>query len=122
MRRIELARPRSPFSPRLDECPVLGKLHDAIDGDVGDVTVGDEDVAVARDGDVARAAEDVGAAAGHASFAERHQQLSVRAELEYLVAPAAFDLCIGHPDVAPAVDGHTMRLHDHPRTEALDHL
>src|SRR6185503_3041090 len=117
VRRIEFTWSRSTLAPRLDELAVLRELHDAIHRDVGDVAIGDEDVAVLRDGDVAWPAEDIVAAAGNASLAERHQQLAVGAELEDLVALAVLDLRIGHPDISLTVDRHALRVHDQPIAE-----
>ena len=50
MRLVELARAGALLAPLLDELAVLAELHDA----VVHVAVGDEDVAVGSDGDVAR--------------------------------------------------------------------
>ena len=50
------------------------------------VAFGDEDIAVRRRDDVVRLVEVVGSR-GASRFAERHQQLAVRAELEDLMSP-----------------------------------
>ena len=118
MRRVELARRLAVLAPGLDELAVLGELHDAVVG-VAAVAVGDIDVAVGRDRDVARPIERVLAVAGHAGLAERHQDLAVRAELDDDSALAVLAALVGHPDVALAVDAEAMREVEHAAAEAL---
>ena len=65
----------------------------------------------------------IGAAAGDARLAERHQHLAVRAELDDLLAlcrPCC--LRVGHPDVAVAVDVQAVRKHEQPCADALHGL
>ena len=80
------------------------------------MAVADEDVAVRRDQNGGRHVERVGAVAGHARLAERHQHLAVLIELEHLVAlavPARIlavgPFTVGDPDVAVAVDVDPVR-------------
>ena len=79
------------------------------------VPVGDEDVAVGRDRDVARAAERIGAVAANALGAERHQQLPVGTVFEDLLADAVASLAVGDPQVAEAIDANAVR----PREQLL---
>ena len=79
------------------------------------MAVGHEDVAVRRDGNIARPAERVGAFAAHAFRAERHQQFSVGAVLEHLLADAVARLAVGDPEVAEAIDAEAVR----PREQLL---
>ncbi|PYS55072.1 MAG: hypothetical protein DMG13_05765 [Acidobacteria bacterium] len=84
--------------------------------------VADENVAVRRDHNIGRSIEGVGTFRSNAGLAQRHQHLSIRAELEDLVAFAILSLRIGHPDVAVAVYSHPVSLHEHPRAKAFHEL
>ena len=86
------------------------------------MAVGDEDVAVGRDGDVGRAVERIGAVARHALLAERHHQLSVARELEHLLADAVARAAVGDPEKAVAVDADAVRPHEHLLAPRLQHL
>src|SRR5262245_26152927 len=121
VRRVELAGPLAFPAPRLDEFPVLGKLHDARIG-VSAMTIGDENVAVRRGHYVARTIEGVGPVTSNPRLAERHQHLSFRAEFEYLVTLAIFAGRVGRPDVAVAVDMETVRLIEHSLAKHLQDL
>src|SRR5882724_1258317 len=81
-----------------------------------------ENVAVRRCHDVAGPIESVGPVAGNTRLAERHQHLSVRAELEHLVALAILTGRVARPDVAVPVDVETVRLIEHPLAEHLQDL
>src|SRR5258706_9981567 len=72
VRSIEFTGSRSPLTPRFDELAVLRELHDSVDRNVGDMAVGNEDVAVLGDHDIARSAEHVITATGDTRLAERH--------------------------------------------------
>src|SRR5580700_1659500 len=98
MRRAELAFARALAPPGLDEFPVLVELHDSCIR-VSAMPVGDEDVAVGCDDDGGRRIEGIGGLARHAGLAERHQNLSIRTELENLMPLPAFALPVGHPNV-----------------------
>src|ERR1043165_1396927 len=126
MRRLEVAG-RVPFpAPRLDQLAVVGELHHA-GVRIAAVAVADEDVAVRRDEDGRRHVERVRAIAGHASLAERHQELPLGAELEHLM-PLAVPLrilavralAIAHPDVPVAVDMDAMWANEHAGAETPD--
>src|ERR1019366_2191419 len=90
----ELAR-ASPFlSPRLDELPILGKLHDTLVAGRA-MPVCDENVAIRSDRKCAFLIERVRAIACNSGLAERHQDFSVRAKLEHLHSFTIFRLKIG---------------------------
>jgi hypothetical protein len=63
------------LAPRLDERSVLREFHDAVDGRIGDVPSATKISPFGAMATFAGPAEDVGAAAGDAGLAERHQQL-----------------------------------------------
>src|SRR5262245_43666618 len=84
--------------------------------------IGDENVAVRRGHYVARTIEGVGPVTGNSRLAERHQHLSVRVELEHLVALAILPGRVGRPDVAVAVDMETVRLIEHSLAKHLQDL
>ena len=71
-------------SPRFDDRDVLRELHDAVEWNIRDVAVGDEDVPVLGDGDIAWPAEDVvtGCARDACSSAVRTLHISVAPRLE----------------------------------------
>src|SRR2546427_4373520 len=121
MRRVELAGARAFPAPRFDERPILRELHDARVG-VPAMPIGDESIAVRSRHDVARPIERVRPVAGNPGLAERHQHLSFRVELEYLVALAVFAGRVSRPDVAVPVDVETMRLIEYALAEHLQDL
>src|SRR5262249_17378353 len=123
--RIELAWPRPFLSPRLDELPVLRELHDPRVR-IPAVSVRDEDVAIGGGDDVGRLIEGVRAVAGDSNFAERQQDLSIRAELDDDMSLP--DRCfsrwarrdsVSHPDVSVSVHMDAVREYEHPLAEAL---
>src|SRR5258708_37536098 len=82
------------------------------------MAVGDEDVAVGRDGDIVGLIEGVRAVPGDPRFAERQQNFSVAAEFEYLVPYSFFSLAVGHPDVDILVDANSVGEDEHSTAEA----
>src|SRR5262245_22313073 len=76
----ELARTVSGLSPGLDELPILRILHDP---DVREMAIGDENIAVGSGHDAGRGPEMVLIVAADPRLAERHQHLSIRAELAH---------------------------------------
>src|SRR5207247_6563527 len=100
----------------MDKRPSLQKLHDARVG-VPAMPISDENIAVRSRHDVARPIERVRPVAGNPGLAERHQHLSFRVELEYLMALAVFADRVSRPDVAVPVDMETVRLIEHPLAE-----
>ena len=137
VRLVELDRAGSLLADDRDQLAVLRKLQDARVGAA--MPFGDEDVAVGRGHDVVGLIEVAGIGRA-ARCAERHQQLAVRTELEYLVTfgrarrrpsatappgsaarvPRRVVLAVGHPDVAVAIDVHAVREDQQPGAEALD--
>src|SRR4051812_33874165 len=129
MGRVELPGVGSFRSPREQESSVPVELHDAC---IRAVTVGDEDVALAVKGDVARTGELIAGAAGASRrssaaltgagrrglpggrrnshrhslgfAAEDHQHVTVGSELDDLARALVDD-----PDVVPGVDPHAVR-------------
>src|SRR5215472_10757904 len=114
---LSLAR----FAPGLDEFSVLRELHDARVRLLS-VSVGDEDVAIGRDQDVGRPIEGLGPFARDPRLAQRHQHLSIGAELDDRVALAVAASAVGHPDVAIPVREQAVRPIDHAGTEARHQL
>jgi hypothetical protein len=84
--------------------------------------VGDENVAVRRDYDSRRVDERVRSIRADARFAERQQDLSLRTELENLVAFSALPFPVGRPHVSVAVHMETMGIHEHARAKAFQQL
>src|SRR5258707_13192281 len=97
VRAVDLAGRAALLAPGLDEFAGLVELDDAGVG-VAAVTVGDENVAIGRDQRCGGGIEFVRTAARDATLAERQQQLTVRAELEALVALAFLTEPVVHPD------------------------
>ena len=129
---VELAGSVAGAAPGLEEPAVAGELQHAV---VGAVPVGDEDVAVGRNGHAGRPVEGIRAAAGHAGFAERHQYLALGAELEDLLAQRGareragrgarrhpehrgVPVRVGRPEVALPVDGEAVGEREHPGAQA----
>src|SRR6186997_922932 len=79
------------------------------------MAVGDEDVAIGGDCNVAGTTERVGPVAAHALRSKRHQQLSVGAVFEHLLADAISSLTISNPESAEAIDADAVR----PREQLL---
>ena len=82
------------------------------------MSVGDENIAIRRDDDIRRPIESVRAVAGDSCLAERHQDSSIRTELEDLVAFAVFSVAIGHPHVSFFVHADAVGKHEHAGAEA----
>ena len=147
MRRTEFAGRGAELAPRLDEFAVLRELRDSCDGVRRGVRVlpavsfGDEDVAVRRRHDVVGFGERLGRIPGDAGLANRHQHLTLGAELDHLMADQlrgrrrrrragrcaargtrAVVVRVGHPDVAVLVDVNAVGERDHPGAEALHEL
>src|SRR6185312_5742624 len=123
VRLVELPGCVAEASPLLDEPSVLRELHDASRAElVRCVPVGDEDAAVARDGDAGRSIEPLGAPRRDASLAERHEHASLRAQLQDLLAELRIAVAdIRHPEVAVRVHGETVRVVEQPVAETPDH-
>src|SRR5438309_3938201 len=117
----ELARAGTVFTPRLDKFPVFGEFHNAPVA-LGIMSVADENIAVRRNHDVGRSVEHIRPLAGDASLSERHQDFSIRAELEDLMTLAIFPLCIGDPYITVWCHGHAVGLHEHVRAKTLEQL
>src|SRR5262249_33173602 len=117
MGHVELALSLARFAPGLDEFSVLGELHDARVRLLS-VSVSDEDVAIGRDHDVGRPIEGVRPVARDAGLAQRHQHLSIGAELDDRVALAVVASAVGHPDVAIPVREQAVWPIDHAAAEA----
>src|SRR5262249_22273507 len=117
MRCIELALPLAVLAPGLEQSAVLGILHDAIVGS-GAMAVGDVNVAVGRNCDIGGAAQIALVVARHSRLADRHQHLSVRAELDGGAALAVAGALVGDPDIALAVDGEAVREVDESGAQA----
>ncbi len=115
----ELARTRTAPSPSLDEFAVPGELDDARIG-IAAVAVADKDVAVRRHRDVGRRVEGIRPVAGDTRPAQRHQHLAVRAELEDLMAAAVAAAVVRHPDIAVAIDVHSVGMIEHPLPKSAD--
>ena len=82
------ARPVARSAPLQDEPPAPVKSHDAFVGALS-MAVGHEDVTIARDDDVGRRAELVGAVPGHHAGPELHENLALGAEFRDLLSNAA---------------------------------
>src|SRR5215510_3237745 len=128
MRRVELARAASLFSPGLDELPVLRVLNDP-GVRIPTVSVSDEDVAIRRSDDIGRLIESVRAVAGDTHLAECQQDFSFRTEFDDdLSLPGrgfssgAQWNCVSHPDVSLPVYMDAVRKYEHPFAEALHEL
>ncbi len=133
MRIAEVARFRSHPSPGRDELPVARILHDARALRlVAGMTVGDEDVAVGRNGDARRLVERILSRSANTRRADRHQYFSRRAHLEHLLAhrhalrvlrghaeDRLFIVGVGHPEIAVRVDGESVRMREEPDAQGL---
>ena len=117
MRHVEFTRATALLSPGLDELAILRELHDARI----DVSIGYEDVAVWRHGNVGGTVEHIRLFAGLAGRTDRHQQLAVARVLENLLALAVLPACVGEPEEAVAVDANPVRV-DEPAAPRLQHF
>src|SRR5205823_14404705 len=92
------------------------------------VTIGDEDVSVGSDRDIAGGVEVIGAAAGYSWRTQCHQYFSVRAELDDLLTALVTlrgpvgGYRVGDPDVAVRVDIESVRPDEHPAAKAFEHV
>ena len=117
---------RNRFVPPLDELAVLRELHDAVIA-VEFVAIGDEDIAIGGNHDIARGHKVVRPGSGDSRRPERHQHLPPRAELDNLMPPLPFRRPrradrVGYPHVAVAIDVDAMGPDEHPAAEARDYL
>ena len=132
--RIEFTGSRPQLSPFHDKFSILRELHDArIDLRIrrGTVAVGHKQIAVGRHDESRRTVECVPSIAGDAGLAQRHQDFSVRAELEYLVplsVLAHFIVCghssdsVGHPYVSVLVGKNAVGKDEHSRAKIFQKL
>src|SRR6188474_1120048 len=95
MRRVKLTRPRSLLAPFHQVFAGLVELHDARDGVL--VAIRHEDIAVGRRDHGARAVERLFGQTRDAGLPEPHHDLSVRAELDDLLAFAFGAAGVSHP-------------------------
>src|SRR5439155_2258238 len=86
------------------------------------MAIRDENIAVRSDEDVRRLIESIRTVASDSRFAKSHQDFSIRAELENLMAFGAFSRAVGHPHVSLSIDMNSMRTDEHPRAKTLDEL
>src|SRR5262249_36451584 len=121
MRCVELALCRPVSSPRLDEFAVLGELHNPVVGGTA-VAVRDVDVAIGRDHDVGGTIEHILAVAGHAGFADGHQNLSLGTEFDQYGALAVLGAPVCRVDVAFVVHAQAVREVEHARSKARHEL
>src|SRR6267378_7826125 len=84
--------------------------------------VADEDVAIRSDGHGGRPIKSVWAIAGDSRLTERHQDLSIRVELEDLLALSILSLGVSCPHVPVPIHQNAVRDHEHLRAEALHEL
>src|SRR6266699_2210878 len=117
----ELAGAGTVLTPGLDEFPVFGEFPNAPVA-LGIMSVADENIAVRRNHDVGRSVEHIRPLAGDASLSERHQDFSIRAELEDLMTLAIFPLCIGDPYITVWCHGHAVGVREHVRAKTLEQL
>src|SRR5439155_6207844 len=96
-------------------------LHNAGVG-IPAMAIGDEDFALRRDQDIGRLIERVRTVASDSRFAERHQELSIRAELEHLLTPSIFPGPVSHPDVSFPVDVDPVRIDEQSCAKTLHEL
>src|SRR5262245_1635098 len=105
-------------SPRLDKLAVLRKLDDPRVG-IAAMSIGHENIAARRSNNGRGPIECVLAVSRHARFSKGQQNLSIRTELDNLVAFAVFSVGVGYPHVAVPIDVHPMRKYEHARAEPL---
>src|ERR1700704_746828 len=107
MRLLQFAVAGTEFRERLDEFPVFVELHDARIAEFRPMPFGNENVAIARDGDTGWLIECVQGRAARTlpGFAERHQDLTVWADLGDLHALAIFGVTVNRPGIAILICG-----------------
>src|SRR5437870_11062685 len=86
------------------------------------MAIRDENIAVRSDEDVRRLIESIRTVASDSGFAESHQDFSVRAELENLMAFDVFSRAVSHPHVSLSIDMNSVRADEHPRAKTLHEL
>ncbi len=86
------------------------------------MSIGDEDISIRSDQDVGRWTEGVRSVACDAGFTEGHQNFSVRAELEHLIAFGIFCRAVNQPDVSLSVHMDSMGADEHPGAKARHEL
>ena len=86
------------------------------------MAIGDEDVAVARDGDPGRPIEEAWGVTRHSRMAQCHQNLAGGAEFDDHMALAIQAVGIGNPHIALMVDRDSVRKHEHACAEARQQL
>src|SRR5467141_4090453 len=119
--RLELPGSLSLLPPRFDELPISRKLHDPRVR-IAAMPIADEDVAIRGNGHGGRPIKSVWSIAGDSRLTERHQDLSIRVELEDLLALSIFSLGVSCPHVPIPIYQDAVRDHEHPRAEALHQL
>ena len=107
-------------APLLDGLSFFGELQDARIAASGVVPIGNENVAIGSDCDGIRLVEGIGPIARNSRLTQRHQDFSIWAELEYLVAFAGCALPVRQPDAAVFLDPYTVRKDEHVRAEAVE--
>ena len=91
MRRSELTRSESDFTPFLDEIPFTVKLQNASGptfrrvGTLPAVSDGNKNISIGRGNDIARLVELTRTRSRGSGFAQRHQHFAFRTELNDLV-------------------------------------
>src|SRR5262245_41030299 len=124
---MELTRRPSALAPGGDELSGAREFHDAVVPRLA-MTIRDKHIADGRNRNVARRREMIRTASLLSGRAERHQHLSVRAELDDdLATLVAFRRAvrghgIGDPHVALRVDGEPVRPDEHAAAETLHDL
>src|SRR5207245_2757122 len=101
-----------------EEPSVLGELHDPRVR-IPTMSVGDENGPVGSDDDGATWSESILARAGESGLAKRHQNLSLWAEFENLLARAVFALAVSSPHVSVLVHRETVRKDKHSCAKAV---
>ena len=127
---LELTVAAAFAAPGIDEFSGGREMHDAGDvtgGGVGRhaaVTIGHEDVAIGRDGDIAGLIQVIGAAAGLARRADHQQHLAVLIHLGDGLAFGAIlaGQAIADIKVALLVDGESVRPDKQARADGLERL
>src|SRR5579871_378073 len=98
-----------PFgSPSLNKLAILRKLDYAVVTRFA-VAIGDKDRSIQCDDHIRRLVEGVGPVPSHPGFTECHQHLSIRAELENLMAFSVPALRVRDPQITFGIHGGAMR-------------
>src|SRR5579872_607201 len=115
---MDFARRGTFRSPSLDELPVFREFDDPVVAGFA-MAVRHKDGAIRRDGDIRREIESVGTIAGDPGFPERHQNFTLRTELENLLALSVPALRVRHPEISLRVHASSVREYEHSHAEAL---